>query len=32
MHSIRIDIKDSVFDKVIYLLKSLSANEVKIKE
>jgi len=30
MHSIRIDIKDSVFDKVIYFLKSLPVNEVKI--
>jgi len=32
MHSIRLDIKDSVFDKVIYFLKNLPNDEVKIVE
>jgi hypothetical protein len=32
MHSIRLDIEDSVFDKVIYFLKNLPVNEVKIIE
>jgi len=32
MHSIRLDIKDSVFDKVIYFLSNLPVNEVKIIE
>jgi len=32
MHSIRLDIEDSVFDKVIYFLSNLPANEVKIVE
>ena len=30
MHSIRLDIKDSVFDKVIYFLNNLPVNEVEI--
>lgn len=30
MHSIRIEIQDSVFDKVIYFLKNLPVNEVKV--
>ena len=30
MHSIRLDIQDSVFDKVIYFLNNLPKNEVKI--
>jgi hypothetical protein len=30
MHSIRLNIEDSVFDKVIYFLKNLPINEVKI--
>jgi len=30
MHSIRVEIQDSVFDKVIYFLKNLPVNEVKI--
>jgi hypothetical protein len=32
MHSIRIEIEDSVFDKVIYFLQNLPKNEVKIVE
>jgi len=32
MHSIRLDIEDSVFDKVIYFLNNLPKNEVKIIE
>lgn len=32
MHSIRLDIKDSVFDKVIYFLNNLPKNDVKIFE
>jgi len=32
MHSIRLDIEDSVFDKVIYFLNNLPKNEVKITE
>lgn len=30
MHSIRLDIEDSVFDKVLYFLNNLPTNEVKI--
>jgi len=30
MHSIRLDIQDNVFDKVIYFLNNLPKNEVKI--
>lgn len=30
MHSLRLDIQDSVFDKVIYFLNNLPVNEVKI--
>ena len=30
MHSIKLEIQDSVFDKVIYFLKSLPSNEVKV--
>ncbi len=30
MHSIRLDIQDNVFDKVIYFLNNLPINEVKI--
>ena len=30
MHTIRLDIEDNVFDKVIYFLKNLPVNEVKI--
>lgn len=30
MHSIRLNIEDSVFDKVIYFLENLPKNEVKI--
>ena len=32
MHSIRLNIEDSVFDKVIYFLNNLPKNEVKIIE
>jgi len=32
MHSIRLEIDDSVFDKVIYFLKNLPKDEVKIVE
>ncbi len=32
MHSIRLEIKDSVFDKVIYFLQNLPSDEVKIIE
>jgi len=32
MHSIRLDIQDNVFDKVIYFLNNLPKNEVKIVE
>jgi len=32
MHSIRLDIQDNVFDKVIYFLNNLPTNEVKIVE
>jgi hypothetical protein len=32
VHSIRLDIQDSVFDKVIYFLNNLPSNEVKIVE
>jgi hypothetical protein len=32
MHSIRLDIQDSVFDKVIYFLNTLPKNKVVIKE
>jgi hypothetical protein len=32
MHSIRLDIQDNVFDKVIYFLSNLPKNEVKIVE
>ena len=31
MHTIRLDIKDSVFDKVMFLLNSLPKNEVVLK-
>jgi hypothetical protein len=30
MHSIRVDIEDSIFDKVIYFLNNLPINKVKI--
>ena len=30
MHSIRLDVQDSVFDKVIYFLNNLPITEVKI--
>jgi hypothetical protein len=30
MHSLRLDIEDSVFDKVIYFLQNLPKDEVKI--
>ncbi len=30
MHSIKLNIQDSVFDKVIYFLNNLPKNEVKI--
>jgi len=30
MHSIKLNIQDSVFDKVIYFLQNLPKNEVKI--
>ena len=30
MHSIKLEIKDSVFDKVIYFLQNLPNDEVKI--
>ena len=30
MHTVRLQIEDSVFDKVIYFLKNLPQNEVKI--
>jgi hypothetical protein len=32
MHSIRVEIQDSVFDKVIYFLNNLPKNEVTIVE
>ncbi len=32
MHSIRLEIEDSVFEKVIYFLQHLPKNEVKIVE
>ena len=32
MHTIRLDIQDSVFDKVIYFLQNLPKDEVKIVE
>ncbi len=32
MHSIKLEIEDSVFDKVIYFLQNLPKNEVKIVE
>ena len=32
MHSIKLNIQDSVFDKVIYFLQNLPKNEVKIVE
>jgi len=32
MHTIKLNIEDSVFDKVIYFLKNLPANEVRIVE
>ena len=30
MHSIRLDVQDSVLDKVLYFLQNLPKNEVKI--
>ena len=30
MHTIRLDVQDSVFEKVIYFLKNLPVDEVKI--
>ncbi len=32
MHSIRLEIEDSAFEKVIYFLQNLPKNEVKIVE
>ncbi len=32
MHTIKLNIQDSVFDKVIYFLNNLPANEVEIVE
>ena len=32
MHSLRLNIEDSVFDKVIYFLQNLPKNEVSIVE
>lgn len=32
MHSIRLDIQDSAFDKVIYFLQNLPKSEVRIVE
>jgi len=32
MHSIKLEIKDNVFDKVIYFLQNLPKNEVTIVE
>ncbi len=32
MHSIKLEVEDSVFDKVIYFLKNLPRNEVKVVE
>jgi hypothetical protein len=32
MHTIKLNIQDSVFDKVIYFLKNLPSNEVEIIE
>ena len=32
MHSVRLDINDSVFDKVIYFLQNLPKDEVRIVE
>ena len=31
MHTVRLDINDSVFDKVMFLLKSLPKSEVKVR-
>lgn len=31
MHTIRLDVKDSVFDKVMFLLSNLPKNEVQMK-
>ena len=32
MHAVKLNIQDSVFDKVIYFLQSLPSNEVEIVE
>ena len=32
MHTVKLKIQDSVFDKVIYFLKNLPSNEVEIVE
>ena len=32
MHTIRLDVQDSVLDKVLYFLQNLPKNEVKIIE
>jgi hypothetical protein len=32
MHSIKLDIHDSIFDKVMFFLKNIPANELKIQE
>ena len=32
MHTIKLNIQDSVFDKVIYFLNNLPSNEVKVIE
>lgn len=31
MHTVRLDINDSVFDKVMFLLRSLPKSEVKVR-
>ena len=32
MHTLRVNVQDSVFDKVVYFLKNLPKNEVEIIE
>ena len=31
MHTIKLDVKDSVFDKVMFILRNLPKNDVQIK-
>jgi len=32
MHSIQLDINDTIFDKVMFFLNNMPSNEIKIKE